>query len=74
LFLEESHQTSVVGILSMFLSSILSLTLIIGTLVKSDWSLMYRLPMSIALLGSLVGAIVGIIFNMNEYGENAKKK
>ena len=34
--------------------SILSLVLIIGTLVKSDWSLKLRLPMSLLLLVTTV--------------------
>ena len=41
-------------------TSILSLALIIGTLVKSKWSLLYRLPMSILLLASTVGGWVGL--------------
>jgi hypothetical protein len=41
-------------------TTILSLSLIIGTLVKSNWSLLYRLPMSILLLASTVGGWVGL--------------
>jgi hypothetical protein len=41
-------------------TSILSFSLIIGTLVKSNWSLLYRLPMSILLLASTVGGWVGL--------------
>ena len=58
LFFDEMEGNSTFFILSTIFSSILCVTLIIGTLVKSDWSLMYRLPMSISLLGSLVGTIV----------------
>ncbi len=41
-------------------TSILSLALIIGTLVKSKWSLLYRLPMSILLLASTIGGWFGL--------------
>jgi hypothetical protein len=41
-------------------TSILSLSLIIGNLVKSNWSLLYRLPMSILLLVSTIGGWLGL--------------
>ncbi len=42
-------------------TSILSLSLIIGTLVKSNWSLWGRLPMSILLLASIIGSWFGLL-------------